>query len=193
MGRPDSVSTATFLSIVAILERGKKIVWDSKRQKNFIEMVREICSPQDVNDNNAATARAAGTSLAIQLFPQLDSHSSWTTYVEDVWDAWYRKRDTGENGLTYNSIWAMFMLHLSDLLDRSSLLRDSSVHTIFARFEAQATPSGIMPPYGDDGVGNSPSEQLQCWTSVFERMAKETQDASFRWTAQRLFKQEYEG
>ena len=156
----------------------------------YKDLLQSICSPRHRGNSPEALARAAGTAMALHVFPDLDvvdSYESdtpdepfegdWSDYTEDVWSSWRVQSDVTANDLETEANQWMSVLHLADLRGWSDELLESDVEQVFARVRDQMEPSGR--PLAESGAWAT-------WVALLERAGSMYGHSGYRWAAQRI-------
>ena len=161
---------------------------DAEFQQRFRRFARDAYFPLEKGAFNQGFARAAGLALAAKTLPDLPEAAGWRRAATEIWDDWYRQRDTTENAACYNGISLTFLFLLGDALDRAERFQDPAVRRMFERFRDQVSPLGVVPEYGDSG--DAQWAMFHCWgnwVAAFERAGRTYQDPTYRWAAVRMF------
>ncbi|WP_282942404.1 hypothetical protein [Paenibacillus sp. RC67] len=134
-------------------------------------------------DNNQGLSRAVGAAESLRLFPNHPDAAKWKVNIDELWNYWYANKDLNENAGHYNSIGLKAVIRLAELTGRTEQLQNSQVRSMFERYRDQLTPTGAMPEYGDDYLGN----EWQTWIYVFEAAARIYNDPTYLEAARKTF------
>jgi len=144
-------------------------------------VIHAVCKPDWTlrGAQNQAMIKAAGTALCLASIPsQILGGSATTTYaayIEAVWDdfAVRAQGDTTENAPQYNVIFLSGLWVLVNLNQTRCdwLQKSANAFNMFMDFANQVSPLGILPSYGDDGLG-TPLVFAGDWASVLALAAK---------------------
>ena len=156
--------------------------WSAIDAANARLSARDVCAPEMRGAWNQAASRAAGTAIALQVWPDLDTpDGSWRAYAETVLSDWTADHAHAENSPVYGSIFYLEALTLALELDAAAADADAAG----AAAQSQALhwsrdlmgPGGFVPAFGDawSGAGIAASqwgfEESLYWPAPFERFA----------------------
>lgn len=134
-----------------------------------------------------AMNRSAGWAMARDIlsrrYPDLAGNAERREYADTVWSEWWPFRDTAENAEGYNGLWLAYVIPWAEARG-VAIWDDPEFEALCYRFLDQATPMGVMTPYGDGPGFNS---HVGHWMEVLETLGTGFRDGRFRRVAHRLF------
>ena len=177
--------------------------WSSEDIANARLATFDVCGPEMRGAWNQAMSRAAGTVVALQVWPDLDVDGSWRAYVRTVLSDWTSSHAYAENSPVYNSIFFYEIFSLSLDVDVAAADTDAASPETLSMGRSWRDlmgPGGFMPAWGDawSGAGTGASvwgfEESFYWPASFERFSaaaaaagNATDAAAFAWAAASYF------
>ena len=154
--------------------------WSALDAANARLATRDVCSPEMRGPWNQAASRAAGTAVALQVWPDLETpDGSWRAYAEAVLSDWTTAHAHAENSPVYGSIFYLEILTLALELDPAAADADAASEAAQSQGRHWAAelmgPGGYVPAFGDawSGAGLDASlwgyEEALYWPAPFER------------------------
>jgi hypothetical protein len=138
-------------------------------------MIDAVCKPDWSlrGAQNQAMIKAAGTAYCLSSIPSLllneSVGSTYSAYIEAVWNDFSIRAqgDTTENAPQYNVIFlsGLWVLVHANQTRRNWLRNSANAFHMFTDFAEQVSPLGVLPSYGDDGLG-TPLVFAGDWASV---------------------------
>jgi hypothetical protein len=134
--------------------------------------------------NRAFLGAITGEAL-LQLVPNAPDADKWRKYKEQVWDYWWRFRDTDESSEHYNALWFRYLLQWVEMRGfEEQFWSDNKVKQLFERFLYQVFPMGSLPHYSDSPGWNVAWGH---WVYLFEACATHYKDGRYKWAAHRIY------
>jgi hypothetical protein len=134
--------------------------------------------------NRAFHAAVTGEALLL-LIPDAPDADKWRKFKEQIWDYWWRFRDTDESTDHYNALWFRYLLQWVEMRGcDETFWSDPGVRRLFERYLYQVFPMGAFPHYSDSCGWNV---SWGHWVYLFESCATRYRDGRFKWAAHRLY------
>ena len=134
---------------------------------------------------NRPFAAALRGEILLHFVPDGPDADKWRQYIEDIWNDFWRYKDTDENTVNYNALWLRYLIDWVEVRGTAEkVFADPDIRRLFERYMLQVLPMGTLPHYGDTCGWNV---EWGHWIQIFELGAKITGDGRFKWAAHRLF------
>jgi hypothetical protein len=172
---------------VSAVQKIREILTNSELDV-LISMLADALKPilrfPEWGGHNRAMLRAAGLALAAQAFPNHNEAKQWGSLADELaeesWGRW-----SIEDAMLYQPHWLRALFLYAKAMGRETELVDMIPPRMFLKATTQLiSPIDILPDYGDSHwLMHSHWE----WMACLEWGARMYQDASMKWTANRIY------
>jgi len=151
--------------------------------RKWFSMIEQRIARREVGSHNRATGYAILVMSLMHWWPQ-EATPQRQAYATQVWNDWWKYRDTGENASHYNSHWFNYVQTGIAATGRENDYQDPAMKAHVYRHLHQFTPLGVIPNYADGGGWcRDPGRVI----SMLEGWATAYKDGQFKYLAHRLF------